>query len=164
MFDTPVSRRRFTRWAAASPLALAVSSKGWAKWNDVETPPVFETIAPPAIAPVAPRALLFGPRQVTLLESPFLQAQRLNAGYLSRLDPDRLLHTFRLNAGLPSSAKPLGGWEAPDCELRGHSMGHYLSGSAISFAATGDARLSSGQTERSRASPNVRQSSATMAT
>lgn len=138
MFETPVSRRRFTRWLAASPLALSVSTRAFAKWNNVETPPVFETIAPPGIAPIAPNASLFGPASVRLLDSPFLDAQRLNAAYLSRLDPDRLLHTFRLNAGLPSSAKPLGGWEAPDCELRGHFMGHFLSGSAISYAATGD--------------------------
>jgi len=141
MFNRRVSRRSFTRWAAASPLALAASTKSWGKWNNVETAPVFETIAPPAISPVAPRASLFPARQVTLLESPFVQAQRLNAGYVSRIDPDRLLHTFRINAGLPTSAKPLGGWEAPDCELRGHFMGHYLSGSAISFAATGDTRV-----------------------
>ena len=51
----------------------------------------------------------------------------LDRQYLLSLDPDRLLHTFRLNAGLPSSAKPLGGWEEPKCELRGHFVGHYLS-------------------------------------
>ena len=50
MLNTPVSRRSFTRWAAASPLALAASTKSWAKWDNVETPPVFETIAPPAIS------------------------------------------------------------------------------------------------------------------
>src|SRR3569623_64385 len=100
MLNAPVSRRSFTRWAAASPIALAAFTKSWAKWNNVEAPPVFESIAPPAISPVAPRALLFSSRQVTLLESPFLEAQRLNAGYLSRIDPDRLLHTFRLTAGL----------------------------------------------------------------
>ena len=37
--------------------------------------------------------------------------------YLLSLDVDRLLHTFRLNAGLPSSAKPYGGWEEPKGEL-----------------------------------------------
>ena len=50
---------------------------------------------------------------VRLLEGPFLEAQRRDTRYLLSLDPDRLLHTFRLNAGLPSRAKPLGGWEAP---------------------------------------------------
>ncbi|HEV8408640.1 MAG TPA: glycoside hydrolase family 127 protein [Sphingomicrobium sp.] len=82
--------------------------------------------------------MLFASAQVKLLDSPFLQAQRWNAGYIRRLDADRLLHNFRVNAGLPSSARPLGGWEAPDCELRGHFVGHYLSGLAILLAATQD--------------------------
>ena len=58
--------------------------------------------------------------QVRLKNGPFKEANR---HYLLSLPPDRLLHTFRLNAGLPSSAEPLGGWEKPDCELRGHFAG-----------------------------------------
>ncbi len=54
------------------------------------------------------------------------------------LDPDRLLHMFRVTAGLPSSAAPLGGWEAPANELRGHFTGHYLSACALLAAQTGD--------------------------
>jgi hypothetical protein len=62
--------------------------------------------------------------------------------YLHSLPPDRLLHTFRINAGIPSSAQPLGGWEAPDCELRGHyAGGHYLSASALMYASSGDEDL-----------------------
>ncbi len=57
------------------------------------------------------------------------------------LDVERLLHTFRINAGLPSSAQPLGGWEEPKSEVRGHFVGHYLSACALMYAATGDARL-----------------------
>jgi DUF1680 family protein len=48
---------------------------------------------------------------------------------------------FRVTAGLPSSAEPLGGWEAPDVELRGHTTGHYLSALALMYASTGDARF-----------------------
>ena len=56
--------------------------------------------------------------------------------------PERLLHTFRINARIPSSAQPLGGWEAPDCELRGHYVGgHYLSAAALMYASTGDEDL-----------------------
>ncbi|MFC7733363.1 beta-L-arabinofuranosidase domain-containing protein [Actinomadura keratinilytica] len=58
--------------------------------------------------------------------------------YLKFIDADRLLHTFRLNVGLPSSAEPCGGWEAPDVQLRGHSTGHLLSALAQAHAATGD--------------------------
>src|SRR5205085_3336451 len=67
---------------------------------------------------------------VTLLNSPFQANMNRTLAYLSFVDPDRLLHTFRLNVGLPSSAQPVGGWEAPDVELRGHSTGHLLSGLA----------------------------------
>jgi uncharacterized protein len=61
--------------------------------------------------------------------------------FLLSLEPDRLLYNFRVTAGLPSSAQPLGGWEAPDVELRGHSVGHYLSAVSIMYASTGDTRF-----------------------
>ncbi len=83
----------------------------------------------------------FDLREVRLLDGPFKHAMELDQQYLLSLDPDRLLHTFRLNAGLPSTAKPLGGWEEPKCELRGHFVGHYLSACALMYASTGDARL-----------------------
>jgi hypothetical protein len=87
--------------------------------------------------------------QVRLLPSAFLEAAEWNRGYMSRLPADRLLHSFRLNAGLPSSAEPLGGWEiyiapAPggrrnnEGELRGHFIGHFLSASAQLYASMGD--------------------------
>src|SRR5271168_378231 len=49
--------------------------------------------------------------QVRLLDGPLLEAQEWNRAYLQRLPADRLLHYFRVNTGLPSSAQPLGGWE-----------------------------------------------------
>ena len=102
--------------------------------------------APPTPAvrdKVALEAVPFPLTDVRLLDGPFKQAQRLDAEYLLSLEPDRLLHTFRVNAGLPSSAAPLGGWEAPDVELRGHTVGHYLSALALMWAATGDERFKS---------------------
>ena len=71
-----------------------------------------------------------------LLPGPFKVNQDLNSKYLLSLDPDRLLHVFRLNANLPTNAKPLGGWEKPDCELRGHFVGHYLTGLALTYSST----------------------------
>jgi uncharacterized protein len=82
----------------------------------------------------------FDLRDVRILDGAFKHAQELDAKYLLSLDPDRLLHTFRLNAGLPSTARPLAGWEAPSGELRGHFIGHYMSACAMMFAGTGDAR------------------------
>lgn len=87
------------------------------------------------------RAWPFDLRDVRLLDGPFRQAQELDRQYLLSLDADRLLHTFRRNAGLPSSAEPLGGWEDPACELRGHSLGHYLSACSLMAASTGDRQL-----------------------
>lgn len=72
-----------------------------------------------------------------------LEALEVNRRYLMSLDTDRLLHMFRITAGLPSTAQPLGGWEAPDNELRGHFSGHYLSACALLAAQTGDAAVRS---------------------
>ena len=44
-------------------------------------------------------------------EGPFRDAMIRDQEYLLSLDEARLLHTFRLTAGLPTTAQPLGGWE-----------------------------------------------------
>jgi len=80
--------------------------------------------------------------QVRLNVGIFRDAMDTNHRYLASLPNDRLLHMFRLTAGLPSSAEPLGGWEEPKCELRGHfAGGHILSACALHFASTGDADM-----------------------
>lgn len=84
----------------------------------------------------------FPMKQVRLGEGPCKQAMEADRRYLHSLPTDRLMHTFRINAGVSSSAQPLGGWEAPDCELRGHyAGGHYLSAAALMYASTGDEEL-----------------------
>lgn len=83
----------------------------------------------------------FEASQVQLLDGPVKRAFDLNVQYLRSLSPDRFLWTFRRTAGLPAEGEPYGGWEAPSCELRGHSMGHYLSACARIIAATGDHEL-----------------------
>jgi DUF1680 family protein len=93
------------------------------------------------VQPVVPlKVHAFELEDVRLLDGPFKHAMELDEQYLLALDVDRLLHNFRVNAGLPSNAKPLGGWEAPDCELRGHFVGHYLSACAQMYASAGDQR------------------------
>ena len=118
---------------ASALRALLVASRRAA--HPAATPPATARAERP---PRAVRLQPFPLRDVRLLDGPFLDAQRRGAASLLRLDPERLLHTFRLNAGLPSSAKPYGGWEAPGVELRGHSLGHYLS--ACALAVRGDRR------------------------
>ena len=66
-------------------------------------------------------------KSVILTSSWVKHREDLNTEYLKSLDPDRLLHNFRVNAGLPSNATPLEGWESPKIGLRGHFVGHYLS-------------------------------------
>jgi len=86
----------------------------------------------------------FSLKQVRLLDSPFKDAMEINNKWLVSLPSERLLHSFRITAGLSSSAEPLGGWEKPDCELRGHfAGGHFLSGCALAHAATGDEEIKS---------------------
>jgi uncharacterized protein len=99
--------------------------------------------------PFAAKAQPFPLTQVRLLPSPFLDAAEWNRAYMNRLPADRLLHSFRLNAGLPSTAQPFGGWEIyveptpgkrvnSEGELRGHFVGHFLSASAQLYASMGD--------------------------
>jgi DUF1680 family protein len=88
---------------------------------------------------VAPFAL----GQVRLLPGAFQYAQTLDGRYLLSLQPDRLLHNFHVNAGLPPKAPVYGGWESQepwvDIRCHGHTLGHYLSACAMMAAATGEA-------------------------
>jgi DUF1680 family protein len=85
----------------------------------------------------------FALQDVRLLDGPFRHAQKMSAAYLLSLEPDRLLHNFRVNAGLEPKAAVYGGWESEatwaDIHCHGHSLGHYLSGVSLMYAATGDA-------------------------
>ncbi len=93
------------------------------------------------VAPVVPlKAEPFPLQDVRLLAGPFQHAMELDHAYLLSLEPDRLLHSFRLNAGLRSVAKPYGGWMAPD-QFNIEFVGHYLSACALMYASTGDERL-----------------------
>jgi DUF1680 family protein len=87
------------------------------------------------------RAYPFNLKDVRLLDGPFKQAMERDLKYMLSLEPDRLLHMFRVTAGLPAPAEAYGGWEKPDVKLRGHTIGHYLSASALMYAATGDERI-----------------------
>jgi DUF1680 family protein len=91
---------------------------------------------------VAWKAKPFPMEQVRLLPGFLKDMQERDRVYLYMLPNDRLAHSFRLTAGKPSTTQPLGGWEAPDCELRGHlAGGHYLSACALMYASTGDESL-----------------------
>ena len=77
---------------------------------------------------------------VRLLEGPFLEAQKRDEAYLLKLEPDRMLHNFRVNAGLEPKAPVYGGWESvqmwADIRAHGHTLGHYLSAASLMYAST----------------------------
>ena len=103
-------------------------------------PDVYSQDVPPGKA--IEKALPFPVASVVLKPSWIKQREDLNTTYLRSLDPDRLLHNFRVNAGLPSNAKPLEGWEAPGIGLRGHFTGHYLSAVSVLVEKYKDSLLS----------------------
>ncbi|TDV42203.1 beta-L-arabinofuranosidase domain-containing protein [Actinophytocola oryzae] len=102
------------------------------------------TLAREAVAATAARTdigvsvFAFPLGSVRLQSGPFLDNMNRQLAYFRFVDADRLLHTFRLTAGLSTSAQACGGWETPTTELRGHSTGHLLTGLAQAYANTGD--------------------------
>jgi len=159
-----VTRRKFTALLSASGTAIPALATQQATQSDAGPPVPPQTRPAPGnfrrpLAPDTPPfegALVFSRKDVACKAEPFpmkqvrllpgnmyYNAQEWNRGYMSRLAADRLLYTFRQNAGLPvGAAKSLGGWEQPDngqrsSELRGHFCGHFLSASA-QLAANGD--------------------------
>ncbi len=84
------------------------------------------------------KAYSFDLCDVKLLDSRFKDNMERDGKWLLSIDNNRLLHSWRVNAGMSTNARPLGGWEGLDVELRGHIMGHVLSGLALMYASTGD--------------------------
>ena len=91
------------------------------------------------------KAFSFDLKDVRLLSSPLKDNMERESKWILSLDVDRLLHSFRTSAGVYagleggySTVNKLGGWESIDCELRGHSTGHIMSGLAYLYASTGE--------------------------
>lgn len=78
---------------------------------------------------------------VRLTGGPLKHAQDLNAEYLLKLEPDRMMAYYRKRAGLEPKAQGYPGWDGDGRNLTGHIAGHYLSGVSLMFAATGDQRF-----------------------
>jgi uncharacterized protein len=119
-------------------LALTVGCPdGSAENRPVVSDPFVQTYA--SAIPLA--AYPFELEQIRLLDGPFKAALDLNQRYVESLDPDSLLWNFRVNAGRPAPGAPLAGWEDPNCPIRGHFTGHYLSALGLMYASTGDRSL-----------------------
>ena len=139
-----VSRRDFAKSAAIAPLGLAAASSllgiaGAEPPSQAAATPAKHAPNPDAAAdhiffldeaepfaapiefarnPMQPKLREFALGEVTLESGPLQQARDWNRGYLMRLTNDRLLHNFRVNAGLPircATARRLG--RSPTCEL-----------------------------------------------
>ncbi|WP_018751459.1 beta-L-arabinofuranosidase domain-containing protein [Paenibacillus sanguinis] len=68
----------------------------------------------------------------------FADAMDRSLEYICSVDDDQMLYNFRIAAGLDvKGAKPMTGWDAPECNLKGHTTGHYLSALALAYHATG---------------------------
>jgi uncharacterized protein len=113
------SRRRLLQGAAVASIASAIG------WPRISLAARQTSVRPLPLA------------SIRLMPSPWQRAVESNRSYLRRLDPDRLLHNFRQQAGLAPKADPYGGWEGET--IAGHSLGHYLSACSLMHAQTGDA-------------------------
>jgi DUF1680 family protein len=147
IWNKGLSRRKFLAGTAAAtalellPKPLRGLSKPSAS-AAAAAPPPQQRRRPDFLRGLPPKVEPFPMKQVRLTAGPFQEAMEINRQYLHSIPNDRLLHMFRLTSGLSSSAEPLGGWEAPKCELRGHfAGGHYLSACAQMYASTGDEDL-----------------------
>src|SRR5437764_1114323 len=97
--------------------------------------------AAPKAMPASPFVMPFPLADVRLLDGPFLEAQKRDEAYLLKLEADRMLHNFRVNAGLQPKAEIYGGWESvrtwADIRCHGHTLGHYLTAASLMYASTG---------------------------
>ena len=78
---------------------------------------------------------------VRITGGPLKRAQDLDAAYLLKLEPARMMAYYRKSAGLEPKAQGYPGWDGDGKNLTGHIAGHYLSGVSLMFAATGDPRF-----------------------
>ncbi|WP_238655313.1 beta-L-arabinofuranosidase domain-containing protein [Paenibacillus piscarius] len=101
------------------------------------------TITPPpqpaAQTPGTPLYQDYRLDQVSISAPYIVNAFAREVDYLTSYDPDRLLAGFRENRGLPPKGEKYPGWE--NTEIRGHTLGHYLSALSQAYAATRDDAL-----------------------
>lgn len=67
----------------------------------------------------------------------FYESQERMVQFLLNTNDDQMLYNFRTAAGIDTKgAPPMTGWDAPDCNLKGHTTGHYLSALSLGWSAT----------------------------
>jgi len=129
-----LTRRQALKVLGSGALMVAAGPISAQRVHAAPQPSGSPSSATPALEP-------FPLTDVRLLEGPFLEAQKRDEAYLLKLEPDRLLHNFRVNAGLEPKAPVYGGWESvrtwAGIRAHGHTLGHYLTAASLMFASTG---------------------------
>lgn len=84
-------------------------------------------------------------KQIVVHDGDLKRREAANKKYLLSLTNDNLLFNYKVEAGryhgrnIPADAH--GGWETPVCQIRGHFLGHWLSGAALHYDQSGDTEL-----------------------
>lgn len=141
-----ISRRNALRMGALAvgvPPLLAATTAGAKAAPLAGTARDAASPAYPLEPPVASSMVVtdFPLDRVTLRDSLFSQHRDLMLEFASNYPVDNMLYNFRANAGLPNppGAEPVGGWDTPTGNLRGHSTGHFMTLLAQAYAGGGTA-------------------------
>jgi uncharacterized protein len=131
-----LSRREALKLLGSGALLVAAGPLSAGRTRAATAPPL-----PAKPSAASPTLQSFPLTDVRLLDGPFLEAQKRDEAYLLKLEPDRMLHNFRVNAGLEPKAPIYGGWESvqtwADIRAHGHTLGHYLTAASLMYASTG---------------------------
>src|SRR5436309_472158 len=125
------------RGLAMALLAGLVTTVAAQQKTRLASAPPLQALKPNVGEPAVPLPL----SAVRLTGGPLKHAQELDAEYLLKLEPDRMLAYYRIRAGLPKKAEPYGGWDGDNRNLTGHIAGHHLSAVSLMYLATGDERF-----------------------
>ncbi|WP_329223425.1 glycoside hydrolase family 127 protein [Streptomyces sp. NBC_01485] len=140
----PPTRRRLLRLAAGTGAAVPFlhAAPAQARAASVATSAPLAPAAASAAVPPTWVVQPFSLGQVTLGDGVFRRKRDLMLEYARAYPADRILAVFRANAGLDTrGARPPGGWETSDGNLRGHYGGHFLTLVSQAYADTREAAL-----------------------
>lgn len=74
--------------------------------------------------------------------SVFYEAMNRAVQYFKSINDDEMLYNFRKTAQLDTCGAPaMQGWDSPECLLRGHTTGHYLSALSLCYRETKDEEI-----------------------
>jgi DUF1680 family protein len=142
VIDKSLSRRQalyLGAAAAAAPLAGPLTGERSAQAAEASRTTLSHCLPGPPI-PSSYVVTDFDLSQVTLGPGLFARHRDLMLEFARDYSADDMLYNFRVNAGLPNppGAQPVGVWDVPGGNLRGHSAGHFMTLLAQAYAGSGD--------------------------